>query len=60
MPKKKLTKAQELQQLEQYVSFLKNAVESENFKANDPERYEKEKAKYDKAKFRLKCLKGTK
>jgi len=55
---KKKSKKDELAQLEQYVSFLKNAMESENFKQNDPERYEKEKAKYQKAKFRLKCLKG--
>lgn len=56
MPKKS-SKKTERQQLEEYIDFLKKRLNSENYKANVPqEEYDKEKAKYDKAKFRLKCL----
>jgi hypothetical protein len=40
-----------------YVAFLKKRLESENFKENvTPEEYEATKAKYEKAKFKLKML----
>ncbi len=40
-----------------YVAFLKNRLESDNYKANvSPEEYEATKAKYEKAKFKLKML----
>lgn len=55
--KKKLTLAEERKQLEDYIAFLKKRLESENYKANVPlEEQNKEKEKYDKAKFRLKLL----
>lgn len=48
----------ERKQLEEYVAFLKKRLESTNYKANvSKEEYNKEKAKYDKAKFRLKLAK---
>lgn len=44
----------ERKQLEEYIAFLKKRLASANYKANvSPEEYNKEKAKYDKAKFRL-------
>lgn len=56
---KKMTKAQEIAHEEKYVDFLKKRLESKNFKANaSPDEIEKTKVKYDKAKFRLKILKG--
>lgn len=56
MPKHKPKKT-EKQQLEEYIAFLQKRLNSENYKANvSQEEYDKEKAKYDKAKFRLKCL----
>ena len=40
-----------------YVEFLKNRLNSENYKANVSEaEYEETKKKYDKAKFKLKML----
>jgi len=57
MPKK--TKQQELVHEEKYVEFLKTRLASKNLLANaTPEEIEKTKVKYDKAKFRLKILKG--
>lgn len=48
-----------LQQEQSYVAFLKKRVESKNYKAAvTPEEYAITKAKYDKAKFKLKMLKG--
>jgi hypothetical protein len=42
-----------------YVEFLKKRLASENFKKNStPEEIEATKKKYDKAKFKLKLLKG--
>ena len=56
--KKKLTKAQEIKQTEEYIAFLRKRLDSKNYKANvSAEEYEKEKAKLDKAKFRLKIMK---
>jgi len=46
---------------EEYLTFLKKRLDSESFKANaTPEEIKKTKAKYDKAKFKLKMLKETK
>lgn len=46
-----------LKQEQDYVAFLKKRLESENFKRNvSPEEFEKTKAKYDKAKFKLRLL----
>lgn len=55
--KKKKSKADEIKHEEEYVEFLKKALGSKNFQENDPERYEKTKVKYERAKFRLKTLK---
>lgn len=45
----------------EYVAFLKKRLESDNFKANaSAEEIELTKKKYEKAKFRLKLLKGVK
>lgn len=54
MKKKESAKEHE----EKYVTFLKTRLESENYKANStPEEYAATKAKYEKAKFRLKMMK---
>lgn len=43
---------------ENYIEFLKKKLNSENYKNNvSKEEYDKEKAKYDKAKLKLKFLK---
>jgi hypothetical protein len=45
----------------EYVEFLRKRLASENFKKNSTaEEIEATKKKYDKAKFKLKLLKGTK
>jgi hypothetical protein len=55
---KKLGKQKQIEHEEKYVEFLKKALTSERFKSNvSEEEFEKTKAKYDKAKFRLKTLK---
>lgn len=57
--KKKLTKQQEIKQTEEYIAFLRKRLDSKNYKANvSEEEYDKTKLKYDKAKFRLKIMKG--
>jgi hypothetical protein len=44
-------------QEEKYVEFLKKRLDSKNFKDNvSSEEFEKTKAKYDKAKLKLKFL----
>ena len=54
---KKMTKQEELKHEREYVEFLKKRLNSENFKRNvSEEEFEKTKAKYDKAKFRLRLL----
>ena len=59
--KKKLTKQQEIEHEEEYIAFLQKRLNSENFRNNvSEEEYDKTKEKYDKAKFRLKILKGNK
>jgi hypothetical protein len=55
--KVKMTKPQQIAHEEKYIAFLKKALNSKNFKAQQPEEYAKVKVKYDKAKFRLKTLK---
>jgi len=55
----KKTKAQEITHEEKYVAFLKKALDSENYKTSvSAEEYAKTKDKYDRAKFRLKIMKG--
>lgn len=59
MKKKQLTKAQEIEQEEKYVEFLRVRLASTNYKAAvSKEEYDKTKTKHDRAKFRLKILKG--
>jgi hypothetical protein len=54
----KKIKRDPIEQEEQYVAFLKKALESENYKQSvSKEEYDKTKYKYDKAKLRLKILK---
>lgn len=49
-----------LEQEQQYVAFLKKRLESENYKNNvSAEEYALTKAKYEKAKFKLKMLVET-
>jgi hypothetical protein len=60
MSKKKTLKVEktDLERHEEYVEFLKKRVFSENYKNNvDEDEYRKTKAKYDKAKLKLKFLK---
>lgn len=50
-------KKTDLEQLKDYVEFLKKRLNSTNFKANvSAEEYAETKKKYDKAKFRLKMF----
>lgn len=59
--KKKLSKAEEAKQTQDYIAFLEKRLASKNYKAKvPPEEYAKEKAKLDKARFRLKIMKGVK
>ena len=53
-----MTKEQKIAQEEDFVAFLRKRLDSENYKANvSEEEYKKTKAKYDKAKLKLKFLK---
>ena len=52
MTKKKVTK----KEVEDYIKFLEKSLASDNFKKNDPERYEKYKEKLAKEKLKLKLL----
>lgn len=55
---KKRTKEELIEQEENYVSYLKKKLNSENYKKSvSKEEYEKEKMRYDKAKLKLKFLK---
>jgi hypothetical protein len=54
MAKKK--QRNERAETEKYAEFLKKAISSENFKQNDPVKYEKYKAKYVRVKLKLKLL----
>lgn len=57
----KRKKKTDLEHEEQYVAFLRKRLNSENFKANvSQEEIDKTKAKYDKAKLKLKMMReGT-
>ena len=58
--KKKLTKPEMIQHEEKYIEFLRVRLASENYKKNaTPKEYAETKIKFDKAKFRLKTLKGS-
>jgi hypothetical protein len=52
MSKKTSTK----KEIEDYVKFLEKALASENFKNNDPEKYQKYKDKLAREKLKLKLL----
>ena len=56
---KKRTKQQEIRHEEDYVDFLKKRLGSKNFKNNvSEEEFNKTQQKYDKAKLKLRLLKG--
>lgn len=60
MGKKERSLAEKIKQEEDYVSFLKKRLDSENYKNSvTKEEYEKTKKKYDKAKLILKMLKDS-
>jgi hypothetical protein len=42
--------------IEKYIEFLEKALASENFKNNDPIKYEKYKSKLVKEKLKLKLI----
>jgi hypothetical protein len=55
---KQQSKEDKIKQEEDYVAFLLKRLSSENFRANSTiDEIEKTKAKYDKAKLKLKFLK---
>jgi hypothetical protein len=45
-----------IKETKEYVIFLEKALKSENFKKNEPTKYELYKEKLKKAKLRLKLL----
>jgi hypothetical protein len=49
-------KAPTRKEIEDYVKFLEKALVSENFKNNDPEKYQKYKDKLAREKLKLKLL----
>ena len=53
MAKQKQTTRKEI---EAYIKFLEKALASENFKNNDPEKYEKYKGKLSSERLKLKLL----
>ncbi len=58
MSKKKQHKIDPIEDEEKYVDFLRKRVQSDNYKASvDKVEFNKTKAKYDKAKLKLKFLK---
>lgn len=57
--KKKISRQQEIRHEEDYIAFLKKRLDSHNFKNNESkEVQEKTKQKYEKAKLKLRLLKG--
>jgi hypothetical protein len=59
--KKPPTKEERIKHEENYVEFLRTRLESENYKAAvTADEYAATKAKYEKAKFKLKMLKTGK
>lgn len=58
--KKKQTKEDKIKHEEAYVAFLRKRLDSENYKNSvSAEEYATTKAKYERAKFKLKMLKGV-
>lgn len=56
--KKKLSKEKEIELEENYVEFLRKKLMSSNYASNaTQEEYEKERTKYERAKFKLRVLK---
>lgn len=56
---KKMSIPEQIAHEEEYVAFLQKRLNSENYKASvSTEEYDKTKEKFDKAKFKLKCLKA--
>ena len=56
--KRKSSNAEEISQLKDYIEFLKKRLASKNYRKNvSQEDHDKAKAKYDKAKFRLRLIK---
>ncbi len=56
---KKPTKSQQIKQETDYISFLEKRLASQNFKNNVSEdEYDKTKSKLDKARLKLRLLKG--
>jgi hypothetical protein len=61
MRKKGKVKVDPIEQEEKYVEFLRKQLNSENYKnAVSKEEFDKTKAKYDKAKLKLKHLRESK
>lgn len=59
MAKQEKNKDKQIEREEEYIEFLKRRLESDNYKTNvSKEEYELTKKKYDKAKFKLRVLKG--
>jgi len=52
MGKKQISK----KEIEDYIKFLEKALNSKNFKSNDPEKYNKYKEKLSKERLKLKLL----
>lgn len=57
MKKLKQKQIDPIEQERQYVAFLKNRLESKNYKSNvTVEEYEETENKYEKAKFKLRMM----
>ncbi len=55
--KKNKKKIDPIEEIITFIAFLKKSLDSDNYKANvSKEEYAKQKAKYDKAKLKLKFL----
>jgi hypothetical protein len=52
MAKQKVTK----KQIEDFIKFLEKALASDNFKKNNPEKYETYKVKLERERLKLKLL----
>ena len=54
-----MSRQQEIRHEEEYIAFLRKRLDSNNFKNNvSEEEYEKTQAKHEKAKLKLRLLKG--
>ena len=59
MNKQDKDKDKQIKQEEEYLEFLKKRINSENYKTNvTKDEFDKTKNKYEKAKFKLRILKG--